>query len=388
MEKTISMNKTKFLQGELIEISYENATIGTYPDWLAIFVKGADFSTGATPSLQYAYTNGSGVVVFNDNLNKDDSDGRTSVDSDSDKTYNDLTKVYYNTREAILPALPIGKYYAILLADGGYTQASNIIEFAVEGIYEKMTNIADAIREKTHTTGKVNLDQMAEHARREFVKGYFSNLPIDESAVRAVVSTLEGNINTAVNLGTGGDSYVEVEKYTHLYLSRKYNWTIEPADALVGGEDLSDYIDYYWVQGDFKVTCNGIKEPRIYVNKYSTVVDENGEFRPPLLVSVWGCTQYNEWIGIFSKDTEVFNKGTLLDHWGYVQIGGREYDSVLLNPDFVPDNNTTVIVSQSNLCPEKTIALTAGEYILALCQGDPNGDDDFAVISSAAMLLR
>ena len=125
-EATITVDKTTFNYGETITINYTNAVTGKDTetgkdkfDWIAI--TNGEKPDQDTPSIQYAYVEGSGSVTFND---LEGTYGRTAVDSDGDANYDDTTVVYYNTREDVLPCLPAGTYGVYFLDDCGYTQVA------------------------------------------------------------------------------------------------------------------------------------------------------------------------------------------------------------------------------------------------------------------------
>ena len=126
-DKTISMEKTTFAPGEEIKINFNNADRSN-SDWLCIYA-GAESEygvSGGPVSLQYAYIGGNGTVIFND---LDGTDRTAAQAATEDKTYDDVTKVFYQPN---IETLPVGTYHAVMLGGGGwYDVQSNKIVFTV-----------------------------------------------------------------------------------------------------------------------------------------------------------------------------------------------------------------------------------------------------------------
>ena len=246
-------------------------------------------------------------------------------------------------------------------------------------------NIKCDTSKKLLTNGKICKEDIIVTAEREFVTGTFINTPMEQDAIRMVGLTLEDIIHTAINLGGGGDSIGKIEKGTDIFLSRKYNWTIEPADALEGGSPVSDYADYYKVKADFTVTCNGIKTPHIYLDRSTTKLDQYGEFRPPIIATIYGCTNYTNCVGVYAADATEYTYAGCHDHWGYVQLGGANIGDgyTELDPTVIPHDESTVVISRGNLCRNAETFLTAGQYKLVMFEGDINQTEPYTALAES-----
>jgi hypothetical protein len=161
------LDKSVYEYKDPIKVTFEDTVGSSYPDWLAIFREGVDPTSGNEPSLQYAYVEGSGYVIFNDIENVYGEDGRTPLDSDFDTNWDDTSFVYYNEPTESLNYLPMGNYNIYLLNDGGYNIVSGTapISFSIKAestteFGEAMTELADAVREKSGATGVLGIRDM------------------------------------------------------------------------------------------------------------------------------------------------------------------------------------------------------------------------------------
>ena len=96
VEKSISTDKTTYVVGEPIKVTYTGADRANN-DWLCIY-EGAESTygePGGPVSIQYAYIGGNGTIVFNDiNKNVAEND-RTALHSSLDAAYNETDKIFY-----------------------------------------------------------------------------------------------------------------------------------------------------------------------------------------------------------------------------------------------------------------------------------------------------
>jgi hypothetical protein len=115
-------------------------------------------------------------------------------------------------------------------------------------------------------------------------------------------------------------------------------------------------------------------------------VDEYGELRPPILATLYGCNDYANWVGICNADTTEYNYEAVHDHWGYVQLGGDNIGGVYteLDTTLIPHDESTVVISRSNLCRQGSSVLTAGRYKLVLFKYDIYGANSYEVIAESA----
>ena len=162
---TFFTNKSVYEYGEPIRVDYEGAVAGSFPDWIAI--TGGGVPSASNPSIQYAYVDGNGYVIFNDINDEVKDDNRVPIDSDNDKTYNDTTKVYYNERGTSLQYLPAGNYELYFLDNADYivlegTTGIPIIvkEQAENPLDETLGELADAVRDKTGATTLLSFSDM------------------------------------------------------------------------------------------------------------------------------------------------------------------------------------------------------------------------------------
>ena len=136
VEKSISTDKTTYVVGEPIKVTYTGADRANN-DWLCIY-EGAESTygePGGPVSIQYAYIGGNGTIVFNDiNKNVAEND-RTALHSSLDAAYNETDKIFYQYQSTPeeLKTLSPGTYHAVLLGgDSWYNVESEKIVFTVE----------------------------------------------------------------------------------------------------------------------------------------------------------------------------------------------------------------------------------------------------------------
>ena len=255
-------------------------------------------------------------------------------------------------------------------------------------VNEKMTAIADAIRSKTNITDMLTLDDMAQHAGREWVYGTFANVPTGEYQIKVFSNIEHFTRFWPAPRQVAEDSTVLVEKYSYIILPYEYNWQIEPAENLTAGPN-SITAGLYFVKGDFTVTCLGKKQASITLGRESTFIDEWGELRPPIIAKIYGCTTYDAWVGICDADTTEYTYDKVHDHWGYVQFGGDGTGGVYdrLETNVIPPDGSTVIISRGNLCRNGNSVLTRGNYKLVLFKTSLFDTDVYEAIAEAYFTL-
>jgi hypothetical protein len=199
---TFFTNKSVYEYGEPIRVDYEGAVAGNYPDWIAI--TNGEAPSSSNPSIQYAYVDGNGYVIFNDIDDKITDDNRVPIDSDNDTNYNDTTKVYYNERGTSLQYLPVGDYKIWFLDDAGYTlvEGTNAISIIVKEkaenpLDETLGELADAVRDKTGATTLLSFSDMI---------GLINNLTNVKSIEQTSVSTEDSGENVLTVTYNNGDT--------------------------------------------------------------------------------------------------------------------------------------------------------------------------------------
>ena len=257
-------------------------------------------------------------------------------------------------------------------------------------VNDKLTAIADAIRSKTKGTDLLTLDEMAQHAGREWVEGIFNDIPQGDYEILVFANTLEHTIQAPVRI-YDGSSMALVEKYSYVKLPRAYNWVIEPAENLVQASIYGDEQDYYLVKGDFSVTCTGKKFPFIILDRNTSPVDEYGELRPPIVAKIYGTPTYASWVGICDEDVTDYSYDKVHDHWGFVQLGGDNIGGVYqeLNTSLIPPDGINVVISRGNLCRNGNSVLTPGKYKIVLFRDNIYGDSDgtYDAVATASFTL-
>ena len=245
------LDKNVYKYKEPIKVTFEDTVGSSYPDWLAIFREGVDPTSGNEPSLQYAYVEGSGYVIFNDIENINGEDGRTPLDSDFDTNWDDTSFFYYNEPTESLNYLPMGNYNIYLLNDGGYNVVSGTtpISFSIKAestteFDEAMTDLADAVREKSGVTGVLGIrDMTAEIINLANVKTIEQTTTSEEDGGENIltVTYMNGTTDTIYikngNTGSAGPAGPKGDQGAPFAIKKIYS-TVEEMNADYAGTDV------------------------------------------------------------------------------------------------------------------------------------------------------